>query len=252
MMLLDHEDRRVVLSAIMRKAVESAGLVSNPTISVAKKNIIVNRLGHSMSRLQAIYRLSNNDFSNIEADLQTFASYEHIMPLACLEDYNSLLSADARDEEGYLIVLDTLINDFLPILNRAYDMSEMMFKGYAPVIDSDRVEYIRVRDLMTRLKSQCIEDPCDVPYISARRYIDHIISQCNIMLRIGAYKNIPSEECAHIIDGHYTCEDKDFESIFMDRMSEAERSLYRMHSELAEDRIVIIVAKCINNSLMSS
>ena len=41
MMLLDHEDRRVVLSAIMRKAVESAGLVSNPTISVAKKNIIV-------------------------------------------------------------------------------------------------------------------------------------------------------------------------------------------------------------------
>jgi hypothetical protein len=252
MMLLDHEDRRVVLSAVMRKAVESAGLVSNPNISVAKKNIMVNRLNHSMSRLQAMYRISNNDFSNIEADIQILKSYDHIMPLACLEDYTGLLSAEARDEEGYIMVLDTLLNDFMPILERAFDLSEMMFKGYAPIIDSDRVEYIRVRDLMTRLKKECVEDAPDVPYITARRYIDHVISQCNLMLRIGAYKNVSSDECAHIVDEHYTCDANAFESIFMDRMNESERNLYKMHSELSEDRVVIVVAKCINNSLISS
>lgn len=251
-MLLDHEDRRVVLSAVMRKAVESAGLVSNPTISIAKKNIMVNRLSHGMARLQAMYRISNNDFSNVEADIQTLKSYNHIMPLACLEDYTALLSADARDEEGYIIVLDALINDFMPILERAFEMSEMMFKGYAPIIDSDRVEYIRVRDLMTRLKKECVDDHPDVPYIAARRYIDHILSQCNLMLRIGAYKNVSSEECGHIVDEHYTCDATAFESIFMDRMDESERNLYRMHSELSEDRVVIVVAKCINNSLIST
>lgn len=250
MMLFDHEDRRVIMSAVMRKASESASLVSNDSLPLSKRNTLASAIGKNMFRLQAMYRVADNDFDEIESDLVCLTLDEYRFPPGCLMDYNTILTADGRDEEGYLMVLDHLIDSFTPLLRNAKDLADLMLKGYPPVVDSDRLEYIRIRDIMIRLRERCQDSDESVPYRTAMRYIDHVIDECNILLRIGAYKNVSTEECAHCVDEYYLCEPSVFESIFLDVLDSDEAYAYHMHHEFDDEHITIILAKCITNSML--
>lgn len=246
-MLFDHEDRRIIVNALMRKAAESATLVSDQRISIARRNILATSIGKNMLRLQSMYRIAMNDFSSIEQDLEHLSSDEYLIPPSCLEDYESILTSDARDEEGYLMVMEYLVRDFLPILTDAYDLSGMMSKGFHPVLDSERVDLIGMRDSMIRFKEYALENSQFDVYKNVIRYIDHVIFECNLVLRIGAYKEVSTDECAFDVDEYYTCDPGPFEDLFLEKMTPDELSLYERHRRSDDSRITLVIARCIMN-----
>ena len=249
-MLFDSEEKSVINRSLIRKTAEVPKTFLDRRLCSALRTILACSIGRNIVRLRPLNNLANNDFSNIKKDYEVLSSEEYFIPDDLQVDYLIMLSEEGMYDEGTLHVMDTLVSDFLPLLQRAIEMSDLMIKGYLPVIDSDTNLYVCLKNLFSRYRERCCIQGFEhiQPYSDALEYADYIINQCSIMIRIGAYKPIDTNELASIVDKSYEIDCEPFESICLSEMSEFEKEQYLDFKFLEEDRLVVITAKAICNS----
>lgn len=251
-MLFDKEEIGLINRSIIRKTSEVARAFMERRFSPTVRNRLGCSIGRNIVRLRSLYNLGNNDFSDVEYDYKILASEDHFIPLNCYDKYDMLLSESNKEDEIQLRALDALVWDFLPLLHKSMELSDLIKKGYNPVIDSDLNTYVHMKSFFLSCKRKYIIPDFEdcVPYSDSNKYLDYMILHCSLMIRIGTYKNITNEEISNLINMSYEIDSEPFEALCLIEMNDVERRSYLTFKNLEEERLSIALAKAINNSFL--
>lgn len=251
-MLLDENEIGLINRSIIRKTSEVARVFMDNSMSIAVRNSLACNIGRNLVRLQSLRRIGNNDFSNIKNDYEILSSEDYFISLNNFSYYEGFLSESNKDDEGQLRAIDALVWDFLPLLQKSIELSDLIRKGYNVLLDSDLNSYVCTKKFFISCKSKYIVSDFEdyTPYLESKEYLDYMIEQCSVMIRIGTYKNVTNKEISDLIDQSYDVSSESFEALCLPEMSVKDKERYTTFKILEEDRLSIAISKAINNSYL--
>lgn len=247
-MIFDRSDREILFRTEVRKACESAMVSTREDISAARKQIISQQLLMDVARCHAMVRLADNDLSSIREDAAMFDSEPLNLPLDIYDDYMKVMKNDDREDEAYYTFLFTYMLGYLEHIRNGIRIADTILEGGNPVSEKDSIHILKVRNILKSCRDRCTSlmevDP-DVPYDKALDLIECDLEECSIVLRIASGRDIPLDEMTFHLEWAETIEPEAFNRLFLIDMPPEDRDVYQMFEKAWEERVGIIIGRCI-------
>ena len=251
-MLFDKNEIELINRSIIRKTSEIARVFMDNSISITIRNSLARNISRNLVRLQSLKRIGNNDFSDVKNDYEILSSEDYFISLNNLSYYDGFLSECSRNDEGQLRAIDALVWDFLPLLQKSIELSDLIRKGYNAILDSDLNTYVCIKKFFISCEIKYIVSDFEdyTPYLESKEYLDYMIKQCSMMIRIGTYKNVTNKEISDLINQSYDVCGDSFEALCLPEMNAEDTKRYITFKTFEEDRLSIALSKAINNSYL--
>ncbi len=200
-MLFDPSDRETINRCRVRKSCEFTVLSVTTILPPAIRSVISNQLAKDMQRCIAMMRMSENDFSCIESDIELFEDETLLMPPELYDRYMSIVDPDARDDEGQFMWAVSFMIANMSDFKDGIDVSRSILDGGSPITDSYVLGLIRARSVYESCLDYCSghDGSDEVDYAGAADYIGCMIEECSIMMRLSStIDDMTDEICLHI------------------------------------------------------
>ena len=147
-------------------------------------------------------------------------------------------------ESAFSFFVSLGLNFFIHMTN-AKKYAALMLNEANVIPYSDFVTYQKVRELLMSSKEryELLKDETDLPYADAGRYIDCMLEECGIMIKIHLSKTIPLEDlCLHIDEREKV--DKDvYNKLFLPEIAPEDRKTLLDFQAKSDSRLDVMYAQ---------
>ena len=128
----------------------------------------------------------------------------------------NLDEADVQNESAFLFLCNLGLQLFINLSN-ARSLASEMLQGKQPVAYSDYTRYVKIADLLEQSRERCepLKGEEDLPYASALEYIECMIAECNLFIRIHLSKEISMDDLCDHIDEREVVDKDAFNKLFL-------------------------------------
>jgi hypothetical protein len=101
-----------------------------------------------------------------------------------------------------------------------------MLKGSNPISYNEFMKVQKLKGIFEGAKERCelLRDETDLPYAEAERYVDSMLMECSIMIRIYLSKTIQVEDLVYHYDERMRCNCEAFNKLFLPDLDPHDRA----------------------------
>ena len=216
-MIYSTEECTVIQDVLLRKELEKSIYSSMESLSISLKSAVGSQLELDIHRCNAMLRISHNDFSNLDEDLEVLSPQEITIPMDVYEHYLSSLAEEDMRREGAFIFYCNAGLDFYCRMIRSKALAEDILAGEQLVTYSDFSKLQLLTRIFTDAKAHCLmmKGNEELPYDSAADYAGCMLDECNILKKIHLSKQMSVEELCNHVDTLDRVSPDDFNKLFM-------------------------------------
>ena len=241
-------DECIVINGIRnRKILEKSIYNSMDSLPIAFRSAMDAQLDSDIARCEAMIRIGMNDLSNLYNDMEALSPQPSCLSLELYQHYlNSLTEEDMKLESSFVFYSNLGI-DFYIHMAAAKNIANAMLDGGAKVSYAEFIKTQKIRDMLNKSKARCddLKDDTDLPYAAAGRYIDCMLNECSLILKMYLSKDISVKElCRHIDQRTYVSSD-DYNKLFLTEFSPEDRGDMVSFQNNMKDRSDLMLAQLI-------
>ncbi len=220
------------------------------SLPIALKSAVASQLELDALRCRAMLRISDNDFRNLDEDLEILSPHQITIPMDVYEHYLSSLSeSDMRTEGAFIFYCNTGI-DFYCRMIRSKALAKDILTGEQLVTYSDFSKLQLLTTVFTDAKARCkmMMNVEELPYGSAADYAGCMLDECSILKKIHLSKQMSVRELCEHVDALNRVSPDDFNKLFMPDYPPEIKEGLESFEEKSSDRLDLLYAQILVSS----
>jgi len=166
------------------------------------------------------------------------------MPLDLYEHYIECMNQADMNSEGEFVFFCNQGMKFYYHIMRAASCIEEILSGEQMITYSDFTKLQLLTRIFTQAQQLCetMEGESDLPYASAKEYVNCMLEECSILKRIHLSKPIPVQDLCNHVDMMSVADPEDFNRLFFPEYSEDIKEGLMSFEGKSEDRLDLLYA----------